>query len=471
MIAIFIILQFSIQMEIFASYLIFPSFTFLLNQNRTGKHCGMTHILENSSASTSISKLYLKADIADVNFVFKHDQQTIQVPAHKTILASGSSVFRAMFFGLLPEEKLVEIIDASVTEFQEFLQLFYLSSLTLTIKNMDAVVRLADKYDVYDCLIASFGNLEDRLTDENAFWAYQWAVALNNERLQQLCLDKCNGTFLTKKIFESKDFMDSSQSVLKRILHAGKTTCSEVDVFNACLAWSKSLCREKGLDEKVFANVKEQLGCCFYLIRFGAMPQKEIGKIMADKSDLFSREELVELLWKDQSLTTFNSQPRKNINYLANKNAELVLKRRLNGEAASNVKLPQSTFFSSNDYIELGTFACAPIVANVPDNVTFHFEILKYDSIDRRAAHSVLYKGKIKYTHGNCPSVKLTENIIIKPDKMYEIRCWSAENRTYRIRNSWRDDGYVKLTSFVKITLHKFTTNGIVSSMRFKAMQ
>lgn len=431
----------------------------------------MAHILTNSLANTSIAKLYLKADIADVHFVFKHGQQTIQVAAHKTILASASPVFRAMFFGLLAEEKLVEIVDASAAEFQEFLQLFYLSSVTLTIKCMDAVIRLADKYDVSDGLIACFENLEDQLTDENTFWAYQWAVSLNNEHIQQLCMEKYNGTFLTKKIFASKDFLDASQSMLEHILQATSTTCTEVTVFNACLDWSKSLCREKGLDEEDLANVKEQLGDCFYLIRFGAMSQKEISKIMVDKSNLFSRKELVELLSKDRVSTTFNCKSRQNISYSTNKNAELMLKRRLHGGGAPRVSFPQSTFFSSNTSVVLGEFVCASIAENVRVNAKFHFKILEYDSIDKRAASSILHRGKFKYTHDDdCPTVKLTESIMIKPNKMYEIRCWPANDQTYLIRNTWRIEETVKLSRKVKIALHRYATNGIVSSMYFKAI-
>lgn len=431
----------------------------------------MTHKLTNSLSNTSVSKLYLKEDIADVHFVFKHGQQTIQVPAHKTILASSSPVFRAMFFGLLAEQKLVEIVDASAAEFQEFLQLFYLSSVTLTIKCMDAVIRLADKYDVSDGLIACFENLEDQLTDENAFWAYQWAVALNNEHIQQLCMDRYNGTFLTEKIFDSKEFLDTSQSMLEHILQATNTACTEVSVFNACLTWSQSLCREKGLDENDLANVKKELGKCFYLIRFGAMSQKEISKIMADKSDLFSRKELVELLSKEGASTTFKCKSRKNISYSTNKNAELVLQRRLHGGGAPKVNFPQSTFFSSNRSVVLGKFACASMAENVVIDETFHFKILKYDTIDKRAAHSILYKGNLKYTRDDdCPTVALTESIMIKPNKMYEIRCWSVKNRTYLIRNTWRNEGTVKLSSGVKITTHKYATNGIVSAMYFKSI-
>lgn len=429
----------------------------------------MAHILKNSYPNTKISELYLKVDIADVDFVFKNGGETIQVPAHKTILASGSSVFRAMFFGLMPEQKTIEIVDASAPEFQEFLQLFYLSSVSLTIKNMDAVIRLADKYDVSDCLIACFENADIGLRDKNVLWAFQWAVALNNEHLQELCLDKCNGTFLTKEIFKSNDFLNCSQSMLEQILHAKYTTCTEIDIFNACLAWSKSLCREKGLDGSVLGHVKEQLGNCFYLIRFGAMSQKEISTIMAENSDLFSRNELVELLSKDRMSSIFKSQPRKNMCYTANKNSKLVVERRLGAGGTPAVKFPQSVFFSSNACVVLGKFECAPIAANAPDKVTFHYKIVKYDSVDRKAACTTLHKGKLKYRNGVCPIVELTKTIIIKPNKMYKIRCWSTEKLTYRIRNSWRNDGATySENGAVKIMLYKYATNGIVSSMHFK---
>lgn len=434
----------------------------------------MAYMLKNVLPNTLISKLYLQNDIADVCFKFEHDQKITRVPAHKTILASGSPVFRETFFTLLPEQKVVEIVDASASEFKEFLQLFYLSSMTLTIENMNAVIRLAERYVVSDRLNQCFVNVDDQITNTNVFWAYQWAVALKDEHLQQLCTKKCNDTFLMKKLFKSNEFLHCDQSILEHILQAELTTRSEIDVFKACMAWSKLSCRKNELDENVVANVKDQLGNCFYLIRFGTMPQSRINKILKDKSDLFTRDELVELLRKcTRSSNKFNGQPRKIVSYKLNRNSELVLKRRNKAGPASKVQFPQSILFSSNVRVLLGKFECAPIVAAIPADTTIiittiYFEIIEHPSNDRHAAHTILCKGKLKYRNGESDSVKLNTAVIIKPNKMYEIRCRSAVNRTYRIRNSWREDTVVKLGKGVKITFHKHATNGIVSTMHFK---
>lgn len=60
-----------------------------------------------------MEKLYLNSDLADVKFIFKHGDDVQTVSANKSVLAAGSQVFHAMFFGSMPETGDVEIVDAT----------------------------------------------------------------------------------------------------------------------------------------------------------------------------------------------------------------------------------------------------------------------------------------------------------------------------------------------------------------------
>lgn len=91
----------------------------------------MAITLENKFCAHSISELYLKDDLSDVSFVFTQNGKPETLPAHKLVLGAGSPVFKAMFFGLLKEKDVVEIVDAQIDEFREFLQFFYLPKVTL----------------------------------------------------------------------------------------------------------------------------------------------------------------------------------------------------------------------------------------------------------------------------------------------------------------------------------------------------
>ena len=79
----------------------------------------------NPLAAQCTSGLYLKSELADVHFTFPAIGSE-KVSAHKLILASGSSVFKAMFYGQLKEGDTVEITDSNASAFKELLQFFYL---------------------------------------------------------------------------------------------------------------------------------------------------------------------------------------------------------------------------------------------------------------------------------------------------------------------------------------------------------
>ena len=67
------------------------------------------------SISKALSSICMMEDsLADIHFVFPEEPGGMRLPAHKLILAIRSNVFRAMFFGGLPETGPdVKIVDIS----------------------------------------------------------------------------------------------------------------------------------------------------------------------------------------------------------------------------------------------------------------------------------------------------------------------------------------------------------------------
>lgn len=199
----------------------------------------MAKVLANSSASEATTKLYLNDKLADVRFIFKTDDEVEMVPmvpANKALLAALSPVFDTMFFGELKEGGDVEIVDADTDGFKEFLQFFYLDKVTLTLRNIETVARLADKYDVLNYVKTCSAFLESQLEWENMCWGYQWAIFLKDRALIELC--EYIIIRMPKKIFATETFQRCERDTLKHILELD-LTCVEVDVFKACLAWAR----------------------------------------------------------------------------------------------------------------------------------------------------------------------------------------------------------------------------------------
>lgn len=140
-------------------------------------------------------QFFLDAGSADVKFIFRKDDgdrtnELISVPAHKIILSAESSVFKTMFYGSLTEKGDIEIVDASVDGFKEFLSWFYLSEKKFTFGNVEEVLYLAEKYNVEKCLRASSEFLEGFINLESFWFTYRLGVkyALQN------VIEKCEET-------------------------------------------------------------------------------------------------------------------------------------------------------------------------------------------------------------------------------------------------------------------------------------
>lgn len=133
----------------------------------------MANVVKNTAASEVTAKLYLNDQFADVHFVFIVDGKTEKIPADKRRLACLSPVFEKMFYGSIKEGDEVKIVDASAEAFKEFLQFFYLDDVTLTMRNIETIARLADKYDVLERISACANFLKNQLSINNMCWGLQ----------------------------------------------------------------------------------------------------------------------------------------------------------------------------------------------------------------------------------------------------------------------------------------------------------
>lgn len=129
----------------------------------------------------------MRAKHADVHFIFDCEDATVKIPAHKEVLTASSGVFHAMFNGELKETGDVEIIDASPTAFEEFLQFFYGNRMKLSMENIAEVLALVDKYDVIDCYPICVDFLKENLTRKDILWGLHLALKFQLTDLKSHC--------------------------------------------------------------------------------------------------------------------------------------------------------------------------------------------------------------------------------------------------------------------------------------------
>lgn len=390
----------------------------------------MSSQLSSSIVIDFIANMYLKSDYADVHFEIFNDGETEKVPAHKAILATASPVFRQMLFGPLKEEgDVIKLPDTTVGAFKEFLQFFYLDKITLTMENIGEVARLSDFYDVSECFEKCVDFLEGQLTSENLAWAYQLAIMFDHQKLKQICEKKIS--LLIDEVLKSDMFLQCDRDVVEQMLKIDALNCKEADLFKSVISWAKASCQKNELDENDPNNLKKQLGDCFHLFRFGAIEGEEIDEILSNEvyAGLFTRDELMDIMRLKLS-KTFESQTIKRTARSKasipwdNNNKLFCDLKNATVQAAYNSQNTESTWFSSNKLLVLGSIAVASLTNYNGYEFQCEMHIIEYDicTFNTNASNIDLCKKIFRLKSGYNQTVSLDSPIIIKPSKAYEIQ-------------------------------------------------
>lgn len=303
----------------------------------------------------STERLYRSKNFSDVNFLFVSDDGTAleSIAAHKNLLAADSDVFEKMFYGGLNETGDVTIVDASAAAFKEFLQFFYFNDVRLSNEHMAEVMQLGDKYNVKKCVNKCVDLLKNDLTNENVCTILPLIRFDDEGNLAKICEKQI--LLHTDEVFASSGFLGCSKAELAHILQMKFLPCSEVDVFEACMAWVRAKSKEKTVTK---AMVAEYLGDLYYEIRFVSMSTEEVcslkRKYDAVLSDDF--EAIIRLIVRlDIHSERFNSLPRE---AAWNPNAVMTCDRKSYNTLAERyvLDIEEKITFSSNQPIVLGKF-------------------------------------------------------------------------------------------------------------------
>lgn len=202
---------------------------------------GTEFLRENQRASFIAEKLYLDARTADVKFVFKNSKES--VVAHKNVLSVGSVVFDIMFYGSLPEEEDILIVDASPEAFKQFIQFFYLTKVKLTPDTIFKVANLCKKYQVDYGLKLCESPMQQSLTIDNMCKGYSVATLLEMENVVKFCEVEIKQK--ATDVLKSADFLQCDYKVLDKVLGLVSSNCSASMIVNACMNWAKAECGRK----------------------------------------------------------------------------------------------------------------------------------------------------------------------------------------------------------------------------------
>ena len=179
--------------------------------------------------------------MSDIKFAFPNYDKRV-IPAHKYVLAIGSPVFFAMFYGDLPETReMIEIADCDPDIFLQFLRFLYCDDASFQgANNAIYLWYLADKYDV-PLLVTTCVNFVDGSMDPlNAFDIIPHARHFNHEELEKCCWDVSD--YNAKDIIADDSFLELKHDFFLQFAKRSSLHIDEVMLFEGVDRWAAKRC-------------------------------------------------------------------------------------------------------------------------------------------------------------------------------------------------------------------------------------
>ena len=192
--------------------------------------------------------------LSDVKFVAANsngESESKQViPAHKFILAIGSPVFEAMFYGELAETKdTIELPDCDNESLLELFSYIYSDEVNLSGSNVMGVLYLAKKYMVPSLTDKCMEYLKENLDPSNVFIILPFAQKYEDKTLVDRCWNVIDER--TEAAVKSEGFEMIEKSLLEEVITRDNLTIEEVRLevalFQAVIRWATKQCEKQGL--------------------------------------------------------------------------------------------------------------------------------------------------------------------------------------------------------------------------------
>lgn len=243
--------------------------------------------------------------MADVYFVIGQDNK-IRIPAHKYVLAIGSSVFYAMFFGgLASNSDEIEIPDVEPVAFMVLLKYLYCDSIDLEADTVLAVLYAAKKYIVPHLARSCVRFLETSLSAKNACVLLSQSRLFEEPELMQRCWEVIDAQ--AEEALTSDGFADIDFDTLKTVLARETLNAQEKVIFESACRWAEAECA-RDLVDATPQNQRKVLGEALFLLRIPAMSLEEFANGAA-QSELLTLEETNEIF------LYFTAQKKPNLNF------------------------------------------------------------------------------------------------------------------------------------------------------------
>ena len=248
------------------------------------------------------SKFIFNNDLfSDVKFIISRTDMESEserrkqvIPAHKLVLAIGSPVFEAMFYGELAETAdSIELPDCDYDSLFELFRYMYSDEVNLSGSNVMGVLYLAKKYMVPSLADECLEYLEDNVDPSNVFSILPSAQKYEEKSLVDRCWEVIDKQ--TEEAVKSDGFAAIESSLLESVVERDTLTIEEIELFKAVDLWAAKECERQGL--VVGGALKRRvLGeTLIKALRFPTMKMEDFASVVLD-SKILTPDEVVTII-------------------------------------------------------------------------------------------------------------------------------------------------------------------------------
>lgn len=245
------------------------------------------------TTSLIANKLYAdRGKTGDIKFLVEGEV----IWAHKSVLAAISPKYEAQFYSSQqPDDDEVHVEDISPAAFEEFIKFCYIEDCDLTIDIIEEILNLSKQ-----CLINHFVtkcglfliNAMNKC-NRNICLIYRLAIMYEIKAVKDLCEHRIRANI--PQMFKTDDFLECDREVLIHILDIKTLDCTEVDVFEGCIAWARTACLQRDIDNSTPINLRSVLKSAIDHIRFRSMNINQFVELDKKYEGFFSAEEFREI--------------------------------------------------------------------------------------------------------------------------------------------------------------------------------
>ena len=262
----------------------------------------MANVQENWQTNcTSISQrtkyIFNTVLLSDVKFIVplsNGESESKVIPAHKLVLAIGSPVFFAMFYGQMADNRgSIELPDCEYEALLELFRFIYSDEVELTGSNVMNVLYLAKKYLVPSLAQKCAEFLRKNLDASNVFAILPHAQTFEDKDLENRCWRVID--MHTEEAVTSDHFVVAERSLVESIVKREELNVKEVELFKAVDRWAEKKIEQQGIISD--GNAKRRIIGEEILkeIRFPLMSLAEFAVFVTD-SNILNMQEVVDMM-------------------------------------------------------------------------------------------------------------------------------------------------------------------------------